>query len=709
MTNQGNGTSNLYALLIGIDCYLPNRLPDGSSYPSLGGCVRDINHVEAFLKQKFQLPDERILKLTATDSGQPEPPEPRDHWPTYENMVAAFKRLTTLAQPGDQVYIHYSGHGGRTPTIVPEIKGPNAHDETLVPTDIGNSEARYLRDIELAKLLQALVDKQLVITVVLDSCHSGGATRGAGAAARGIDTIDTTARPTESLVASHEELAATWSSLNANATRDLKLGSGWLPEPKDYVLLAACRPSESAYEYAFNGTERNGALTYWLLDSLQELSPSLSYKVIHDRLIAKVHSQFEKQTPLLQGDGDRAVFGSGRIEPFYAVVVMQVDTTGSRVMLQAGQATGLRKGAQFAIYPRGTTDFADTSKRQAIVEVAELGATTSWAKILNTSGAAPIEQGAQALLLGAASVKLVRQVGLLRETGDIPDEINEQAALQALQAVEQAIASVGKGWLELTPSNDAPAEYHVAINKAGEYEIRDRTGSAAIANLNPPLRIDSPQAAAAVMQRLVHLTKYQAVQELDNHDVMSPLSSKLVVELAGVQQEYDPADKPEPQPFNAPGNTPTLKVGEWTFLRIKNTSAQSLNVTVLDLQPDWGISQVYPSGAGDTFVEIDKGEEQLIPLCAGLPDGYSEGRDILKVFATLDAADFRWLELPALDKPLSKRDSTRGTGSPLEALLAAVNGEQPQTRSLTPAANPSKEWVTAQIEVRVHKQKEKSV
>src|SRR5829696_6450501 len=154
MTNQGDGTPNLYALLIGIDCYLTNRLPNGSSYPSLGGCVRDINHVEAFLKQKFQLPEERILKLTATDSGQLEPPEPRDHWPTYENMVAAFKRLTTLAQPGDQVYIHYSGHGGRTPTIVPEIKGLKAHDETLVPTDIGNSEARYLRDIELAKLLQ---------------------------------------------------------------------------------------------------------------------------------------------------------------------------------------------------------------------------------------------------------------------------------------------------------------------------------------------------------------------------------------------------------------------------------------------------------------------------------------------------------------------------------------------------------------------------
>ena len=29
-----------HALLIGIDCYMPNMLPCGASYSSLGGCVR---------------------------------------------------------------------------------------------------------------------------------------------------------------------------------------------------------------------------------------------------------------------------------------------------------------------------------------------------------------------------------------------------------------------------------------------------------------------------------------------------------------------------------------------------------------------------------------------------------------------------------------------------------------------------------------------
>src|SRR5262249_49685269 len=75
----------------------------------LGGCVRDIKHVEAFLISRVGMPSEKILKLTATGQGK-RPVEPRDQWPTYENMIAKFKQLIRIAEAGDQVYIHYSGH-----------------------------------------------------------------------------------------------------------------------------------------------------------------------------------------------------------------------------------------------------------------------------------------------------------------------------------------------------------------------------------------------------------------------------------------------------------------------------------------------------------------------------------------------------------------------------------------------------------------------
>ena len=111
-----------------------------------------------------------------------------------------------MANPSDGVYVHYSGHGGRTPTSIPKVKGVQALDESLVPIDIGDPKAQYLRDHELARLLKDMVEKGLNVTIVLDSCHSGGATRGvrsavADVAVRGVDFIDRTPRPTASLVA----------------------------------------------------------------------------------------------------------------------------------------------------------------------------------------------------------------------------------------------------------------------------------------------------------------------------------------------------------------------------------------------------------------------------------------------------------------------------------------------------------------------------
>ena len=49
--------SELYALLIGIDCYLPNLMPDGGNYPCLSGCVRDVAHRLSFDKSAHLVVD----------------------------------------------------------------------------------------------------------------------------------------------------------------------------------------------------------------------------------------------------------------------------------------------------------------------------------------------------------------------------------------------------------------------------------------------------------------------------------------------------------------------------------------------------------------------------------------------------------------------------------------------------------------------------
>lgn len=700
MNSPTTGTPNLYALLIGVDCYLPNRLPDGGYYPSLGGCVRDVSHVEAFLRSRLGMADDRILKLTATYTGAKEPSEPRDHWPTYENMVAKFKQLTALAQPGDQVYIHYSGHGGRASTAYPNLKGLGELDEALVPTDIGNSEARYLRDVELAYLLKAMVDKRLLVTVVLDSCHSGGATRGVGKATpRGIPGIDIGPRRTDSLVASPEELAAAWLPRTGGATRAAKPASGWLAEPQGYTLLAACRANESAYEDYFDGREKNGALTYWLLDSLKTIGPGTSYKVLQDRLLAKIRSWMEAQTPQLQGEGDRVVFGAEHVKSYFAIPVMSVDEAGNRVALNAGEVHGLRLGTLLAIYPRGTTDFGSTQPRQALVQVTELvGDSDSWAKITERYGQAAIEQGAQAVLLGNTDLRLQRTVGL----------VLEDASLK--QALEAAIATHGTGFIRLAGQDEA-VDFQVAVTQPEGYEyqiyeIWDRKGTA-IPNLRPVIKPTEPDAAERIAKRLVHLAKYRNVQMLDNPD--PAMAQKLRVELVGASTNGESGHAP----IFRSGDTVTLKVNNTLQPnpRDLNDPTRILNVAVLDLQSDWGITQIFPSGAGSSDI-VQPGKFIELQFQTYLPEGYSESTDIVKVFATQKTTAFHWLELSALDQPPIPRAAKRSAiTDPLEQLIAALTGEEAPSKEevatraikLVSSSSQDRPWAVAQVELRVKK------
>jgi hypothetical protein len=207
------------------------------------------------------------------------------------------------------------------------------------------------------------------------------------------------------------------------------------------------------------------------------------------------------------------------------------------------------------------------------------------------------------------------------------------------------------------------------------------------------LKVGDPDAAATVVNRLVHLSKYHAALQLDNNDPVSPLAGKLKVELctAGENRQLIP--------INAPGNVPTLDVDEYAFLRIRNESDQVLNITVLAIQPDWSITQLHPGGAA-AFEPLDPGKEKAIRFQTSLPEGYFEGADVLKVFATVGATNFRSLELPALDKPRKGTQATRAT-NPLEELLAAVASEQPPNRNINAAAYPSEKWTIEQVKLVV--------
>lgn len=667
---------NINALLIGINFYLPNKLPNGLYYKSLAGCVQDVTRVEKFLCNSLGVQEQRLIKLTSSHGDGQVPLEPQSQWPTYANIVAAFGKLESMAEPGDQIYIHYSGHGGRSLTTPEfrEIKGMDGIDEVLVPMDLGDSEGRYLRDTDLHYLLMRLVDKKCFVTLVLDSCHAGGASRSRlldvgenDAVVRGIGAIDDTARPSHSLVASPQQLLETWITCRQpDAARSVTSGSGWLLEPKGYVLLAACRANEYANEYPFEGEEKNGALSYWLLDTLKQITPRFTYKMLHDRVLAKVHGQFPDQTPQLQGEGNRIVFGCEELPVQSAVTVIGREGA-DRVILNAGQAHGIEQGAKFSVFALYETDFRNKEAQIATVEVAEVGATSSTARVLNSADGSEIEPGCQAVLSDVGRRQLRRRVRLARL-----DEYQE-----AFKEVEEVVASTSSGFLQLV-TNGERADYLITVHN-GQFVICD-PGGFEIENLKPEIYIAEPGAAIELVKRLVHLAKYFHVRTLHN-DGFQSFGEGVECELIGSHDESS-------------AEMLTIRDGETAVLRVRNNSEAVLNITVLDLQPDWGISQVYPSRAG-AFESLDPGKEIKLPLRMRLPHRYTRGTDVLKVFATKGTTSFRWFELPPLE-PLEKRRSNA-----LQDLLSAIGSEESITRQVEVLANPALEWTVQQLELDI--------
>jgi len=295
--------ADFYALLIGIDFYKSNPY-----YKNLQGAVRDIDKVADYIEKSLPLPTKQITRLTFplpdTNSLLDIRVAHQEMSPTYQNIIDAFHSITETAQAQDLVYIHYSGHGGRVKTIFPDLKGEGQFDEGLVPMDVGD-DGYYLRDVEMATLLKRMTDKGLIVTVIFDSCHSGGATRGDGEIRSSRNgEPDTKDRPTDSVVATREELVQNWLTLTQGDQKE-----GWLPNQRDYVFLGACRPSEYAYEWAFDGKNRNGALTYWMIDTLVNTKSALTYKSLYNRVKGMIQSKFPHQLPMLLGEGDRLVFG----------------------------------------------------------------------------------------------------------------------------------------------------------------------------------------------------------------------------------------------------------------------------------------------------------------------------------------------------------------------------------------------------------------
>ncbi|KAE8679196.1 Metacaspase-4 [Hibiscus syriacus] len=133
----------------------------GINYPGtngeLKGCINDVKRMHNCLIQRYGFSDQDIKVLIDTDDSYDQP--------TGKNIRRALNDLVCSAESGDFLFVHYSGHGTRLPA---EDDDETGYDECIVPMDMN-----LITDDDFRELVDE-VPEGCRITIVSDSCHSGG-------------------------------------------------------------------------------------------------------------------------------------------------------------------------------------------------------------------------------------------------------------------------------------------------------------------------------------------------------------------------------------------------------------------------------------------------------------------------------------------------------------------------------------------------------
>jgi hypothetical protein len=88
----------------------------------LAGCHNDVLNMKEYIMDVHGFEEGNIDVLMDDGTHQS---------PTSANILAAYKRIVDASQPGDVVFAHYSGHGGKLKDQDGDEK--DGYDETLVP------------------------------------------------------------------------------------------------------------------------------------------------------------------------------------------------------------------------------------------------------------------------------------------------------------------------------------------------------------------------------------------------------------------------------------------------------------------------------------------------------------------------------------------------------------------------------------------------
>ena len=664
-------TSNIYALLVGIDKY-------AAPVSALQGCVNDVKAVEEYLQTRVKTEGWNLQLRTLKDSEA-----------TRQGIIDGFREHLCQATSNDVALFYYSGHGSQeqAPREFWHLE-PDKLDETLVCYDSRSQGGWDLADKELAKLISEVADKNPHITLILDCCHSGDGSRDPyqETAVRQHST-DERLRPLDSFIFSPEEI------------RDLiasdKQASGWnLPRGR-HILFASCQDSETAKEYRADG-EHRGAFCYFLTETLKKVQGNLTYRDLFKQINASVRSKIKQQSPQLEAIDTRDLeqyFLGGAIGdrlPYYTVSYHKQHGW----VIDGGALHGVprRDGEEtmhLALFPIETQgqNLRALSNKVAEAKVTEVLPQLSKVEIT------PNFEDQKEQTFKAVITSLPLPPKTVRFEGDAEGVKLLQQAIQTIEDNNQPSLYVRE--------TDSEAEFKVLALK-NEYIItRPADGIPIVASIQDYTK----DSAVKIIQRLEHITRWTNLSELSStaNSRISADAVKMEIhqgdEILSDGEIHFNYDRDDSGKWNKPAFT----------VKLKNTSNETLYCALLDLTEQFAISAgFFEAGC----VKLEPNQEAWAlgkkSIRASVPQevwerGITEYQDIFKLIVCTDEFDARLLEQDKLDLPRQK--DTRGERGSLRAgsLNRLMNRLQSRDLIADDEVEEYDDWVSSQVVIKTNR------
>ncbi|BBD70191.1 peptidase C14 caspase catalytic subunit p20 [Nostoc commune NIES-4072] len=624
------------ALLVGINEY-------SGTISALKGCVNDVMLQKELLIYRFGFKSEDIRILT-------------DKQATRQGILTAFEEhLIKQAKPGDVVVFHFSGHGSRVEDR--DRDSPDGFNSTFVPIDsqlppgypVVGGAVQDIMGHTLFLLMSAL--KTDNITVVLDSCHSGGGTRG---------NLRVRSRDGSSLLQpSQAELDYQQQWLKKLGLSQQQFIERRRKGVAKGVVIASAKREQYAADAAFDDFYA-GAFTYLLTQYLWQQSGNepVNRAIINvarsTKILAREQGNF--QDPQLETNFSKEntnapiYFSSFSALPAEAVVTQ---VNGDQVKLWLGGIDSQRLEAfkkdmiLTVLDPKGG--------ERGLVKLGDRQGLIANGKLLTTARAQiPIQPGT---LLQERIRSIPNSLTLKIGLDNSLDKNTTQQATQALRVINR-IEPKSLGTLEvqyifgrMTEAKHQQLQKQLIVNlpTVGSYGLflpsqdqivpasfgkNNETVTEAVKRLQPKLK--SLLAARTVKQIMGNTNTSQiAVTASMNIANNNELLAETFTIRGAVNKQTGETNKPVPaQPINySDSGIAKLPIGTEITFQIANNESSSLYVSILVIDAQGEMTVIFPNNwsASEDAALIEAKQKRVIPqvddgfkLTIGDPLGISE-------------------------------------------------------------------------------------